>query len=309
MLVFLRDENVRISASKIFDLNDVIFDSQKASDFDVFNVLCEYLYLFAGHPIRENFLNLLSKYLGNNISVHNFYDFEYRKKLWQKLFCDGDIVLSQNEIDVKFEYLSYEKEKNILYLNSSIDLSCKNIYELLDNTLGKLKYSNCEAIYFDARNIEFERPDDFHAQQVYEDLKNNCNDASLLELWLLCRVLMNTDLALHLEIERTQDARDILNLIFRLGLLPNIKLEFDISKIDKYDQIYALLKNYNKKNISLKISCSKENSDEILSFLNAVPLLFVDSADIDLDFFKFALSFVLSKEEVSLAIYRLYTVK
>ena len=298
---FLEEPSVRIVAQRIISVNRKSIDAQNASDYDAFEALCDRLYLLAGHPIRNRFLQLLSTASACDISIDMLYDGEYRKALWQRIFIDNNIVLpnikSEADKKIPLEGLTLEKA---FFVNSEIDISKENTYVLLDGMLAKIKKSGTTEIYFDARNISFIRPDDFHAQKMLESLKKGENDSSLLELWLLCRILMNIDVPLILRVDDFKKADDILSLIFRLGLLPKIIISIDISSDVDYDNLYAFLSLHHKKNISLEITCSKENKEDILNFLNIVPLVFVKRISIAPDLLEKAIFSILSKEETVL---------
>lgn len=298
---FLKEADVRFVAQRILLLNNSIIGIENASDFDVFDVLCSNLYLLAGHPIRERLLQLLSKESFCGIETCMLYDREYRKKLWQKIFIDADIELPDTRSGIKIPIFS-DIEDTVFCINSEIDISFTDIHSLLEATLVKIRDIRVTKLFFDARTVTFSRPDDFHAQIIYESLKNGDNNSSLLELWLLCRILMNTDIPLSLRVENTKKAENILNLIFRLGLSPKIIIGFDISDNIDYSKIYEILSFYGKKNISLEIFCSKENIDHILEFANIVPLTFVEKNSVNAEMLDEEFASVLSEYERKLLI-------
>ena len=298
---FLEDKDVRFLAQRIFLLNKSIINIENASDFDVFDALCSRLYLFACHPIRERLLKLLSSGVSSEIEPDMLYDREYRKALWQKIFIDGNIDLLDTRSEIKIPIIS-DIENTVFCINSKIDIYFTDIHSLLEATLVKIRDRRVTKLFFDARTVTFSRPDDFHAQIAYNSLKNGDNNSSLLELWLLCRILMNTDIPLSLRVENTKKAENILNLIFRLGLSPKIIIGFDISDNIDYSKIYELLSFYGKKNISLEIFCSKENIDRILEFANIVPLTFVEKNSVNAKILEGEFASVLSKYERELLI-------
>ena len=307
LIAFLKNENIRMISSKMPAFKNKNIDVKKLSDFDVFNALCENIYLFSGHPYRYHFLNLLSECASCDISSTALYNVEYRKKLWQRIFFDSNIVLPHSKIAIT-KNVSGEALENF-YLNSAIDCTFDDIYSLLDSVLKRIKSCAAKKLYFDARNINFIRPDDFHAQRSYNELKESENDSSLLSLWLLCRILMNTELKLDLTVENTKKAEDILVLISRLGLSPEITLGFDIVNYRDYNAIYELLIKYSEKNISLELICTKEDTDLFLSFLSVVPLVFIKRVKIAAGKLETALGSLISAEEIELIISYLNTVE
>ena len=132
----LREKNTRITAMKMF-CGDII-DVELASDFDVFDILCENLYLLAGNSLRERFLNLLCEVSQSGIVPMALYNREYRKLLWQKIFSSEDIMLPSLDCELIKTVEITEKTRKIC-LNSLIDTSFENIYDLLENTLKKIK--------------------------------------------------------------------------------------------------------------------------------------------------------------------------
>ena len=304
LMIFLKNENTRIIASKMPSLKNGVINTQYASDFDVFNALCEDFYLLVGHPTRDMLLRLLTEYSASDISPIMLYDVEYRKKLWQKIFIDDAIALPQAQVNFYYKIKSYTIEKdNIFSINCAIDLSCESIYDLLNRCLEKIKNNSLTIASLDARKIKYLRPDDFHAQKNYEGLKNGEEDSSLLLLWLSCRVLMNTDMQLSLIVDDIKSAEDILILIYRLGLSPDIRLCIDISKFQDFSGIYNLLMQYCKKNISLELFGAKENIDMLIKIFKEIPLAFIEKIDMELIEANTLLSRLLSRDEVKLITY------
>ena len=299
LIAFLKNDSTRIVVSKMPSFRNRRINVHFASLFDIFNALCENLYLLAENPMRERFLNLISKSLKGNISVPMLYDVEYRKKLWRKIFIDSEVDLPQAACSTEFKMSNYKRNDACgFFINQEVDFSCENIYALLDEILLKIKTNNLNTLFFDARKINFARPDDFHAQKNYENVKNGENDDSTLLLWLVCRVLMNTDAQFYLTVDNAKSAEDISTLVFRLGLEPKVNLCIDTSKFDDFKKIYELLVYYNKKNISLELYCNKENIDILSGILNVIPLVFIETIDVDECTLRKMLSNMLSSYEV-----------
>ena len=314
-ITFLRETNTRIVAKKMLALWDNNLNIEKASDFDVYNCLCERLYLLCGHPIREKFLSVLSEASSIDINPIMLYDFDYRKKLWQKIFFDSNIVLPKVKDSIKSNFEVIEKKQdsvlNLNYEIYEIKETFDNIFSLLDCILEKIKTKNIAVIFFDAENIEYIRPDNFHAQIGYENFKKNGEESSIVLLWLICRILMNSDLKLVLKVDNAKKADEIIALIHRLGLSPKIALDIDICNYYDYSEIYCALIKYSKKNISLKLSCSKEieNENTILKIFNAIPLAFIESIDMRMENIKKIFNSMLTEREVALIIEHLYRAK
>jgi hypothetical protein len=307
---FIKNNDTRFVASKLLRVQSKSVTPHNASDYDVFCALCDSLYLLAGHPMRERFLKLLSSYSLSEIFVDMLYNGEYQKRLWQKIFVDGNIVLPSYKSVFNLKSMPEKKiDDKFFCINSAIDSSCENIYTLLDKLLGKIKDSAANVICFDTRNISFTRPDDFHAQRAYDSIKLGDSDFSMLSLWLMCRILMNTDLQLRLTVKNIKMADDILTMIFRLGLSPKIIISIDASKCEEYSKIYELLKNYGQKNISLELYSAKENINMLIDFLYKVPLMFVKAIDIPEECIKYLLNDRVTEQELELITSHLYTAK
>ena len=293
----LREKNTRITAMKMFS-GDII-DVELASDFDVFDILCENLYLLAGNSLRERFLNLLCEVSHSGIVPMALYNREYRKLLWQKIFSSEDIMLPSFDCELIKTVEITEKPRKIC-LNSLIDTSFENIYDLLENTLKKIKSESAEECFFDATEITYIRPDDFHAQKEYEKLKNGDSESSVLALWLLCRILMNTSLNLRLKVDSQKKAEDILSLVFRLGLYPKTVVGYDASVVLNYKDMYQYLIDNYKKNISLELDFSKEKDYNILELLHVIPLAFVERINVLPEVLQDTLCDTMEHEEISL---------
>lgn len=319
LIDFLRDENTRFISSKIIDIQDTPLNSKCASDFDTFNSLCEYLYLLAGYPLRGRFLDLLSWSAWHDASFDApfdaLYDAECRKLLWQKIFINDDIIVSSAKGFGKINLnLKNQKPDEVFYLNSAINLSFESIHDLLDEILRNVRESNASIVFCDARKIFFARPDDFHAQKAYEGMKHGNPDCTLPLLWLLCRVLMNTELKLKLFVDSISVARDILSLIYRLGLSPKITICVECREgmdflnrnasleCAEEGSIYELLKKYGEKNISLELFCTKENIELLIKFLEVVPLALVEKINTPISDLKKALGNILFSNEVEMVI-------
>ena len=308
LIKLLRDNTTRIIASKMPALQGKNIDFERASCFEIFASLCDGIYLLAGHPLRTCFLNLLSQYSSNDIAPAGLCNPEYQKMLWQKIFTDSTIQLPKP--DVKLEKIEHqEKVKGDLLLNSEISTSFESIYDLYKLVCEKIKLARPDRIVLDSRKITFVRPDDFHSQEAYDALKNGKGDASSVILWVLCRVLMNTDIPLALSIDSAKKAEDILGLVYRVSSPKKITLLLENLSESEYSAIYNILLNYHKKNISLELCFSKENKNLILRYLAIVPLAFVDGVSVEQDTLSDALREVITQEEIPLVISRLYTAK
>jgi hypothetical protein len=241
------------------------------SDFDVFDILCENLYMMEFHELRKNFLNAVEAESGVEISVAELYSPKYRISLWQKIFdidaeCKRDIEPTQKKINNAIQ-------NKVFDLNFCMDNHFDSIYDLLQNVLENIKNENPDAIAFDAVNIRFSRPDDYSASLNYQANKIGEGDASVISLWLLCRVLMKTNASLVLKCESAQKAEKILNLIFNLRLTPKTVIFFETSIADEYNEIFDLLLKYKEKNISLGLL--PKESEDLISILETIPLCFV----------------------------------
>ena len=277
LISFLKDDKVRFIALKMPTLKSTLKNIQCASDFDIYNALCENIYLLAGNPIRARFLELLSKYSKLEFPPNFLYNLEYRKKLWQRIFFDIEIDLPYvSNISFNKENSDQKIDKSAFCINSVIDYSFENIQQLFDDIIVKIRNSRTNEIVFDARNIIFLRPDDFHSQKAYDACKGGNVDASLIELWLLCRILMKFDLPLNLIINSDEIANQILDLVFKVADVKDIFISFDFSSNLDYNDLYNILLKYRQKNISLELICTKESEREFIEFLRIIPLLFVE---------------------------------
>ena len=306
LIDFLREKNTRIVAMKMLSVS--IMDSENASDFDVFNIFCEKLYLLAANPLRERFLRAICEAVGCEINPIMLYDCEYRKRFWQRIFFSEDIVLPQC-VDKPSSVVGTTKRSREFCLNSAIDISFESIHALLENTIEKIKSEGAEECFFDATEITYIRPDDFHAQKAYDEIKSGAADRSLISLWLLCRVLMNTSLSLRLRVDSQKKAEDILSLVYRLGLLPRVIISYDASTMMDYSDMYQYLIDNHKKNISLELDFSKENSEYILRLLSEIPLAFVEKINLPFEIIQGVLSGRIEQEEIPLVNFHLSTVK
>ena len=306
LIDFVREKNTRIVAMKM--LSGTIINPEMASDFDVFNIFCEKLYLLAANTLRERFLRAICEASGCEIKPIMLYDCEYRKKLWQKMFLSEDIVLPQC-VDKPSSVVGTTKRSREFCLNSAIDISFESIHALLENTIEKIKSEGAGECFFDATEITYIRPDDFHAQKAYDEIKSGAADRSLISLWLLCRVLMNTSLSLRLRVDSQKKAEDILSLVYRLGLLPRVIISYDASTMMDYSDMYQYLIDNHKKNISLELDFSKENSEYILRLLSEIPLAFVEKINLPFEIIQGVLSGRIEQEEIPLVNFHLSTVK
>lgn len=271
LISLLRDDKNRFIASRIAMLTCDRRKSLFLSDFDVFDILCENLYMMEFHELRKNFLNAIEAESGIEISVAELYSPKYRISLWQKIFdidaeCKRDIEPTPKKINNAIQ-------NKVFDLNFCIDNHFNSIYDLLQNVLENIKNANPDAIAFDAVNICFSRPDDYSASLNYQANKIGEGDASVVSLWLLCRVLMNTNASLVLKCESAQKAEKILNLIFNLRLTPKTVIFFETSIADKYNEIFDMLLKYKEKNISLGLL--PKESEDLISILENIPLCFV----------------------------------
>ena len=120
---------------------------------------------------------------------------------------------------------------------------------------------------------------------------------------------MNLKLPLLLKVDSEEKAEAILGLIFRVSSPLKIVISLEISKKVDADKILNILMRYYKKNISLELSCSKENMNSLFDFFKVVPMVFIDCIVGDVDEIKDAFAFMTSKCESNLIISHLIEVK
>lgn len=308
LIMLLRDNTTRIIASKMPALQNKNIDFERASCYEIFVSLCDGIYLLAGHPLRERFLNLLSQLSNADISLVKLRNVEYQKRLWQRIFTDSNIQLFES--NVKIENTVYKgNAKKAFILNSEILTSAEDIYGLYNLIYEKIKQTKPDKICFDARKIIFVRPDDFHSQIAYDELKMGQGNNSSVMLWILCRVLMNTDIPLTLSVDSAKKAEDILSLVYRVSSPQKITLLLEDLCESEHVKIYDILLKYHKKNISLELHFSKENKNLFFKLLNIIPLAFIEGVSIECDVLENALSSVMLQEEIPLVISHLCTAK
>ena len=296
LIAFLHNETVRRFAFKteFFRGKNIDF----ASDFDIFSALCDSISLFAGHPLREKFLFVLRESLADEIDVSLFYNVEYKKVMWQRIFYEESKPFSKKDevliVDTSHIFV-FQKSVS---LNELVDLKSNTIFDALNQVLEKIKNEDVKMISFDVRTLKYSRPDDFHAGESYKNLINGSN-GDVFFLWLLCRVFMNVDLKLRLTVASAEEAEKILNLLYSIKLSPTVYIDFDIFAKEEYQNLMDIvLKNY-KKNISLEISIPKEIDENILAValkdvMQVVPLTCIRVGRDNFDIFCNALDLVLS---------------
>ncbi len=260
LVEFLRDKNIRDLAfkTKYFKVKSTEF----ASDFDVFCALCDSFSLFAGHSIRKNFMTVLESSI-ENIDFLRLSSIEYQKALWQCVFYE-DFELSNDEIESETAFQINCEELYIkgrsACLSELADLSRDSIFDVLEGTLAQICARGVEMIDFDARNLNYSRPDDFHAQESYKQE----NGKDVFSLWLLCRVFMKLGLKLRLTVNSVLEAEKILDLLSSVKLAPQIYIRFNILARNEYQNLSEFIFKNGKKNISLELYFSKEIDKDIL---------------------------------------------
>ena len=260
LVEFLHDENIRAFAFKTKRLKGK--STELISDFDVFCALCDSFALFVGHPIRNKFLSVLKACVSEEIEPSYLSYSKYQKELWQRLFYE-DFEISRIDAESKtVVYADCEK----LYIKGTgvpiselVDFSRVDIFEVLDLALAKIQDRGVEIIDFDARNLNYARPDDFHARESYE--QENARDVFFL--WLLCRIFMKEKLKLRLIVNSALEAERILTLLSSVKLKPTTYIRFDLFDQDEYEKLCDLALN-GKKNVSLELYLPKETPKNII---------------------------------------------
>lgn len=278
---FLRDGKIRAVASFVSDSRQD-FDSEKMSDYDVFSTLCSKMPLFVFHPIRKSFLFTLENALGEKIDYASLDDMRYQKLLWQKIFnyeskgdCFERIFPQRCFLQINHE------DKRAISLNDVLDLSFDTIFILLNNLLEYIRLNEIEEVVLDLKSINYCRPDDFHAAKCYEELKTKKSkaDASVLLLWLLCRILMKLKLRLVMISDKLSDVEQVMELFSTIKLSPEIIARVSIAS-NSLDEATEFILNYRKKNIRVEIFVPTEMTLELLEvrikhLASSVPLAMV----------------------------------
>ena len=281
LISFLRDSETRFIVSRIALLNNDTRKIDYLSDFDIYNILCENLYLLSGHKKRAEFVEILGSFVDGDIGKSDILSHRSRMLLWQRIFDIEPNEKKFNDADNEKTVKSIRLSEPSFNLNMSINKSFTDVYALLDATLEKIHLSNANTIVFDAKNLTYSRPNDYTATMNYEAFKANNVDISILLLWLLCRVFMNYDASLVLKVESLEKAEKILSMIFNLKLSPNLIISFDDLQSQYYRGAFELILKYKEKNISLEFF-SKEIGD-LKHILNEVPLCFISNINTSLD--------------------------
>ena len=271
LVTFLHSEEIRFTASRIALALGDNRNVKNLSDFDVYDLLCANLYLLLGNRKREEFLNVLECELGEHIDVDRLLDRAYRIYVWQRIF---NIESNTMHIcDLKKNIQNVYGIEGLFEVCLAINSEYSDIYELLQSNVERINILGANVIDFNAVNIEFSRPNDFLASKNYDAIKRGKQDSSVLSLWLLCRILMNCNVALRLTVDSVEKAEKILSLIFKLRLSPKVILCIDGNV--NYADAFLLLLGYQEKNISLAL-LTKEKNDLIYA-LNEIPICFISS--------------------------------
>ena len=271
LVTFLHSEEIRFTASRIALALGDNRNVKNLSDFDVYDLLCANLYLLLGNRKREEFLNVLEGELGEHIDVDRLFDRAYSIYVWQRIF---NIESNAMHIcDLKKNIQNVYGIEGLSEVCLAINSEYSDIYELLQSNVERINILGANVIDFNAVNIEFSRPNDFLASKNYDAIKRGEQDSSVLSLWLLCRILMNCNVALRLTVDSVEKAEKILSLIFKLRLSPKVILCIDGNV--NYADAFLLLLGYQEKNISLAL-LTKEKNDLIYA-LNEIPICFISS--------------------------------
>ena len=271
LVTFLHSEEIRFTASRIALALGDNRNVKNLSDFDVYDLLCANLYLLLGNRKREEFLNVLEGELGEHIDVDRLFDRAYRIYVWQRIF---NIESNTMHIcDLKKNIQNAYGIEGLFEVCLAINSEYSDIYELLQSNVERINILGANVIDFNAVNIEFSRPNDFLASKNYDAIKRGEQDSSVLSLWLLCRILMNCNVALHLTVDSVEKAEKILSLIFKLRLSPKVILCIDGNV--NYADAFLLLLGYQEKNISLALLTKEKN--DLIDALNEIPICFISS--------------------------------
>ena len=271
LVTFLHSEEIRFTASRIALALGDNRNVKNLSDFDVYDLLCANLYLLLGNRKREEFLNVLECELGEHIDVDRLLDRAYRIYVWQRIFNIESNIM--HICDLKKNIQNAYGIEGLFEVCLAINSEYSDIYELLQSNVERINILGANVIDFNAVNIEFSRPNDFLASKNYDAIKRGKQDSSVLSLWLLCRILMNCNVALRLTVDSVEKAEKILSLIFKLRLSPKVILCIDGNV--NYADAFLLLLGYQEKNISLAL-LTKEKNDLIYA-LNEIPICFISS--------------------------------
>ena len=318
LIEYLHNDNVRRFAykTKFFQGKNTEF----ASDFDVFSAICDSISLFVCHPVREKLFLAVQNCTVDKIEPALFYDYKYRKYLWQRIFYENQENCLENceyinplKIDVS-DRIIFEKS---VELSDLVDVNCDTIFDVLNNALKIIKTENIKISTLNARKFKYSRTDDFHASKSYKQFVEG-KDGDAFLLWLLCRILMNSDIKLRLTVNSASEAEKILTLLSTVKLSPFIYISFDIFAKNEYQKfIDIVLENY-KKNISLEIRFSKEIDESTLiatikELFCVIPFACIKISRDNLDTFCNALNMILSEclddDERMLLLNSLHTVK
>ncbi len=250
----------------------------KLSLFERFSLVCDNLGAMGGSRLKKDFLSTLSSDLNWKLKNSVLLDRDSQKVIWRRI--NGDI-----SAEINIAKTSYQKDINPLLnlrgtkknapvlLNlflETVDTSTRT----LEDVIGILA-KNSE-IVMDFSEFVYRRPDEYHAQLVYEKLASNqgysSEEISLLYSWIICRTLMQKNANLYFVIHNNVDElKKLLKLLSDRKLYPQISLCF--SEISMCTDITEICYGAEEKNISAEIIISAESDTrDILFFIKLLAI-------------------------------------
>jgi len=262
---------------------------KRLSYFEKFSCICDSLPFVMCNHIGINFLDALKSRLKNMPSYDELKERDVQKAVWIEI-NGGNADNNRRKIPCRMDSISSVtehktvSEDNFNINNYFLKNKDRELPQTFDKLLCELKETvkKQKDVILDMSDLEYFRPDEYHALRAYNMLKGEVDCESIeycvMILHALCILMAHTDVELHILYgEDISKIYNVLDLFEKRKIVGRIKICFDITRNQDLEALFLILLKYPQKNISSEIIIPEEISDknmfcDLVSLLDKIPV-------------------------------------
>lgn len=245
---------------------------EKMSAFERFAFFADNLDLAIGSRVKREFISALSFDLKAAVPDDVYLDREDQKAIWRRINGDNNAEINIAKTSNRSTYKNHTDEGKISKINISDFLKSIKKDGARITELGDLisKVAEYGAIVLETADFVYRRPDEYHSRlalkKIISDEPYSKEEISLLEAWIICRVLMQKNAKLYLVANKDiSELKKLLELLDSRELCPFVYICF--SDAELCADVGKICLEAEQKNISPKIIISEEIENDDILFL------------------------------------------
>jgi len=237
---------------------------KKLSDFERFSLICENSDFLIGSEVIKQFFALLCSLTEENLTLTSLKNRHFQNRIW-RLLHGGDSLNLIGTIEAQISCVDYCKTHDNFESLDIIKYLLKCPSKSLDDLFENSVISTANSFFIDLNNFEYSRPDEYHANTIYQKIvsgeKYRKDELCLLASHVICNVGKTKKCNLRIVINNDITAVfQLAELFEKRSADVEISLCFDLISCNMFEQIFDIMLKKGKK-ISSEIIISEDEDD------------------------------------------------